>query len=80
MALTLKELHLVTSRVANRIADGKFKLDGREYQLAQVIILILILIIIIIMKNMAIVIIKTMLQNNGPNALHGGLVGLDKVL
>ena len=23
-------------RVANRIADGKFKLDGKEYQLAQV--------------------------------------------
>merc|ERR1712001_29085 len=36
----------VVGRVANRIADGKFKLDGKEYQLA---------------------------QNNGPNALHGGL-------
>merc|ERR1711936_1156922 len=43
----------VVGRVANRIADGKFKLDGKEYQLA---------------------------QNNGPNALHGGLVGLDKVV
>jgi len=43
----------VVGRVANRIADGKFKLDGKEYQLA---------------------------QNNGPNSLHGGLVGLDKVL
>merc|ERR1712106_941306 len=43
----------VVGRVANRIADGKFKLDGKEYQLA---------------------------KNNGPNSLHGGLVGLDKVL
>jgi len=43
----------VVGRVANRIADGKFKLDGKEYQLA---------------------------QNNGPNALHGGLVGIDKVV
>merc|ERR1712215_156612 len=43
----------VVGRVANRIAEGKFELDGKEYQLA---------------------------KNNGPNALHGGLVGLDKVL
>merc|ERR1711910_256665 len=43
----------VVGRVANRIAEGKFRLDGKEYQLA---------------------------KNNGPNALHGGLVGLDKVL
>ena len=40
-------------RVANRIADGKFKLDGKEYQLAQVetigiIIMIIIITIIII--------------------------------
>merc|ERR1712106_229657 len=43
----------VVGRVANRIADGKFTLDGKEYQLA---------------------------KNNGPNSLHGGLVGLDKVV
>jgi len=43
----------VVGRVANRIADAKFKLDGKEYNLA---------------------------KNNGPNALHGGLIGLDKVL
>jgi aldose 1-epimerase len=40
-------------RVANRIAGGKFMLDGRAYSLA---------------------------VNNGPNALHGGLKGFDKVL
>jgi len=43
----------VVGRVANRIAEAKFVLDGKEYNLA---------------------------KNNGPNALHGGLVGLDKVL
>jgi aldose 1-epimerase len=40
-------------RVANRIAAGKFVLDGKACSLA---------------------------VNNGPNALHGGLVGFDKVL
>jgi aldose 1-epimerase len=40
-------------RVANRIAKGKFKLNGREYKLA---------------------------VNNGPNALHGGKKGFDKVV
>ena len=40
-------------RYANRIARGKFKLDGREYQLE---------------------------TNDGPNHLHGGVHGLDRVL
>jgi aldose 1-epimerase len=40
-------------RVANRIAKGKFTLEGKEYTLA---------------------------INNGPNSLHGGLKGFDKVI
>jgi aldose 1-epimerase len=40
-------------RVANRVAKGRFTLDGREYKL---------------------------FVNNGPNALHGGEKGFDKVV
>lgn len=45
-------LGAVVGRVANRIAGGRFVVEGREYQLD---------------------------ANNGPNALHGGLRGFNKV-
>lgn len=45
-------LGAMVGRVANRIAKGRFVVEGKDYQLD---------------------------INNGPNALHGGLRGFNKV-
>jgi aldose 1-epimerase len=42
----------VVGRVANRVANAKFQLDGKTYHLA---------------------------ANNGPNCLHGGIIGFSRV-
>lgn len=44
----------IVGRVASRIGEGKFQLDGKEYQLS--------------------------LNNNGDTHLHGGFIGLSKVI
>ena len=46
-------LGVIAGRYANRIANGKFSLEGKEYSL---------------------------FVNNGPNSLHGGKKGFDKVV
>ncbi len=43
----------IVGRYANRIAKGKFAIEGKEY---------------------------TLPVNNGPNSLHGGMTGFDKVI
>ena len=56
----------VAGRCANRIKEGKFSLEGKAYQLAT--------------NNGAAIEIGEIGVCRGPNHLHGGNVGFDKLI